>query len=74
MHPHEPDLAKQARRGGSRDEVGASTAEYAVGTVASTGFAGILYLMLPWIDALIRYCLLASGALVPPYQIPVIRL
>lgn len=39
---------------GSRDERGLSTAEYAVGCVAATGFAGVLCLCGPYMDELLR--------------------
>lgn len=40
----------------SRDERGMTTAEYAVGTVASCGFAGVLVKLLtePWVQALLK--------------------
>jgi len=36
----------KTRLGRTRDERGMTTAEYAVGTVASCGFAGLLYQLL----------------------------
>ncbi len=41
-------LVGRARRvaGGSRQEAGMTTAEYAVGTVAACGFGGILFKLL----------------------------
>ncbi len=40
----------------ARDERGMTTAEYAVGTVASCGFAGVLVKLLnePWVQDLLR--------------------
>jgi hypothetical protein len=40
----------------SRDERGMTTAEYAVGTVASCGFAGVLVKLLnePWVKDLFK--------------------
>lgn len=40
----------------TRDERGMTTAEYAVGTVASCGFAGVLVKLLsePWVQDLFR--------------------
>jgi hypothetical protein len=40
----------------SRDERGMTTAEYAVGTVASCGFAGVLVKLLnePWVQGLFK--------------------
>jgi hypothetical protein len=40
----------------SRDERGMTTAEYAVGTVASCGFAGVLVKLLnePWVQDLFK--------------------
>ena len=40
----------------TRDERGMTTAEYAVGTVASCGFAGVLVKLLtePWVQDLLR--------------------
>lgn len=37
-----------------RNERGLSTAEYAVGCVAATGFAGVLCLCGPYMDELLR--------------------
>jgi hypothetical protein len=40
----------------TRDERGMTTAEYAVGTVASCGFAGVLIKLLsePWVQDLLK--------------------
>ncbi|HWL98911.1 MAG TPA: DUF4244 domain-containing protein [Nocardioidaceae bacterium] len=40
----------------SRDERGMTTAEYAVGTVASCGFAGVLVKLLnePWVQGMFK--------------------
>jgi Flp pilus assembly pilin Flp len=40
----------------TRDERGMTTAEYAVGTVASCGFAGVLVKLLsePWVQDLLK--------------------
>jgi hypothetical protein len=40
----------------ARDERGMTTAEYAVGTVASCGFAGVLVKLLsePWVQGLFK--------------------
>jgi hypothetical protein len=40
----------------TRDERGMTTAEYAVGTVASCGFAGVLVKLLsePWVQGLFK--------------------
>lgn len=42
--------------GRTRDERGMTTAEYAVGTVASCGFAGVLVKLLsePWVQGLFK--------------------
>ncbi|MPZ61354.1 MAG: DUF4244 domain-containing protein [Propionibacteriales bacterium] len=39
-----------------RDERGMTTAEYAVGTIASAGFAGVLVKLLqePWVQDMLR--------------------
>lgn len=44
----------EARR--VRDERGMTTAEYAVGTIASVGFAGVLVKLLqePWVQDMLR--------------------
>jgi hypothetical protein len=45
-----------ARLRRARDERGMTTAEYAVGTVASCGFAGVLIKLLsqPWVGDLLK--------------------
>ena len=45
-HPGEPGRPGRPRTTGVRDERGITTAEYAVGTAAGAGLAGLLYAML----------------------------
>ncbi len=45
------------------DDNGAATAEYAVGTVAATGFASLLFLLGPFIESIFRACLDAAVSL-----------
>ena len=44
-HPEHPDRPDRIRRP-ARSEVGITTAEYAVGTAAGAGLAGLLYKLL----------------------------
>jgi len=44
LHPRSPAL--RSRRAAARDERGITTAEYAVGTAAGAGLAGLLYKLL----------------------------
>lgn len=51
------ELSNDARRAKTerhRNERGMNTAEYAVGTVAACGFAGVLFLCQDWYDSLVR--------------------
>ena len=49
-------LSRASKLRRSRDERGMTTAEYAVGTVASCGFAGVLVKLLtePWVQDLLK--------------------
>ncbi|MFZ5850877.1 MAG: DUF4244 domain-containing protein [Actinomycetota bacterium] len=54
-------------RGGRQAERGMATAEYAVGTVAACGFAGILYKVLTSSDVLRLLTRLLARALSLPF-------
>jgi len=56
----------------SHSEAGMTTAEYAVGTVAATGFAGVLYLLAPFWKELIRRILFMLLTLLPFLNVPLL--
>lgn len=56
----------------SHSEGGMTTAEYAAGTVAATGFAGVLYLLAPFWEELIRRILSMLLTLLPFLNVPLL--
>lgn len=56
----------------SHDEAGMTTAEYAVGTVAATGFAGVLYLLAPFWEELLKRILSMLWTMLPFLHVPLL--